>query len=597
MRIFIISAICLMAFTLSAQDARIEKANNLVRSGKADKAIKLLKKSYKKSNDRNHAIHLTSLLAELGRLDQAMAWSSQLNLEESEIVEEAILFVDLLIQKGSYQKAMEESLRFAIQFDDAQSFADRAYSCERFIKGARRSAMYEIREVPFNSFMDEISISNYRRNYIMSSNRVTEVPDAGNREHYFDLFMLKQDFDKWRYPFYLLKDRSPLENRTTLSFTTDGNTVFYTISEYLPVKARKKAKDFKPAFSIYRATSMGNTWVDTEPLAFQQEDWDYKDPAIHPDGDLLVFCAKPKSNSTFDLYFSIQVDGQWQSPVSLGRLVNSDGDETMPYFNKNGELFFSSNGQRGYGGYDIFRTRYANGIWIQSEILPIPLNSTGDDLSYTEHEGRSGGFITSNRPGGKGGFDIYDFKQISLELGVTVIDKSNGGLIPYAEVRLSKDGEFIEHKVTNEKGLANFRIAEKSTYEVQVIKDGYMDATDEVRTYAAVSGRPLYWNIQLVPDIDYTTPKSEDYIKFKASIVDVSGQPIPHMDVKLINLNISRMKLLKTDENGQFEQSLFLGNTYRIVMLHEGESYEKTFSTESLEDTSPVHRRYTIKGK
>ena len=67
MRVFLVSALCLVTFLLAAQDAKIDKANSLVQSGKVDKAVNLLKKSFQKTGDRDHAIHLTNILADLGR--------------------------------------------------------------------------------------------------------------------------------------------------------------------------------------------------------------------------------------------------------------------------------------------------------------------------------------------------------------------------------------------------------------------------------------------------------------------------------------------------------------------------------------------------
>jgi outer membrane protein OmpA-like peptidoglycan-associated protein len=82
-------------------------------------------------------------------------------------------------------------------------------------------------------------------------------------------------------------------------------------------------------------------------------------------------------------------------------------NEDSPFLAEDGTLFFSSNGLPGYGGYDIYKTRYENGSWVAPENLGQPINSPGDDIYFALKPGSPDGYYSSSRSGGYGDMDIY----------------------------------------------------------------------------------------------------------------------------------------------------------------------------------------------
>lgn len=90
--------------------------------------------------------------------------------------------------------------------------------------------------------------------------------------------------------------------------------------------------------------------------------------------------------------------------------INSNSQDKCPFVNAH-LMVFTSNRSGGYGGYDLYYSWYENGIWSS------PVNF-GEDINTEYDEFRPvtisvEGFIndlmifSSNRPGGKGGFDLY----------------------------------------------------------------------------------------------------------------------------------------------------------------------------------------------
>jgi len=49
-----------------------------------------------------------------------------------------------------------------------------------------------------------------------------------------------------------------------------------------------------------------------------------------------------------DIYKSELVNGQWSEPVNLGETINTSGKEMFPFVDKEGILYFSSDGHPGW---------------------------------------------------------------------------------------------------------------------------------------------------------------------------------------------------------------------------------------------------------
>lgn len=88
--------------------------------------------------------------------------------------------------------------------------------------------------------------------------------------------------------------------------------------------------------------------------------------------------------------------------------VNSKFNEGPIYLTIDGDLMYiASQGGDGYGGYDIFVSKRANGSWGEPVNLGYPINTPYDDFYFSASANGKFAYICSNRAGGKGGYDIY----------------------------------------------------------------------------------------------------------------------------------------------------------------------------------------------
>src|SRR6202008_121302 len=105
--------------------------------------------------------------------------------------------------------------------------------------------------------------------------------------------------------------------------------------------------------------------------------------SITEDGKTIYLAAeKPGGSGKLDIYRTeMQKDGSWSNVDNLGNAINTAGNEQSPFISRDGkELYYSSDGMDGYGGYDIFKTTYDGKKWSKPENLGIPYNSVGDDI-------------------------------------------------------------------------------------------------------------------------------------------------------------------------------------------------------------------------
>lgn len=133
-------------------------------------------------------------------------------------------------------------------------------------------------------------------------------------------------------------------------------------------------------------------------------------PSLSPDNKILYFVSDRNGGyGGKDIWMSRFEDGLWQVPENLGPAINTSGDETAPWIaSDNQTLYFTSNGHPGLGGEDLYLSRkQPDGTWGAPIDLAAPINSPSDDVSITVANNGKKVYFASNRAGGFGGMDIY----------------------------------------------------------------------------------------------------------------------------------------------------------------------------------------------
>ncbi len=176
------------------------------------------------------------------------------------------------------------------------------------------------------------------------------------------------------------------------TFSRDGRVIYYSQSATDP--------EGKAVVQIWISTFREGVWSEAEPLPIMFQGKDFTHPSLSGDGQQLYFASNMKGTlGGLDIWVAYFEDGRWTYPKNLGKDINTPKDDAWPYIHPDGDLYFSSKGHSGFGGYDVFRTRpLGNGVdWLDVQNMGSPFNTSFSDVSFVMSDDQVQGFLSSNR--------------------------------------------------------------------------------------------------------------------------------------------------------------------------------------------------------
>ncbi|GAL70516.1 TolB family protein [Jejuia pallidilutea] len=241
---------------------------------------------------------------------------------------------------------------------------------------------FDIIDAGVNSKYSEFGSGFFMDKLIMvSSKKIGALAkiDPNTNEAYKDLFCLDiKENGKLSSPLLFSRILNTNDSEDQLTFTPNQKTVFFTRSE------RGNSLEYK----LYKATleegSHGN-WINQTLLSINQEHVSIENPYVSPKGDKIYFSSNMNdSYGGYDIYVAdIKPDGSLGKAENLGPNVNTPLDEKYPSLSLDGVyLYFSSNGHQNLGGYDIFVSRILEKGVKAPRNMGNTINTTYDEVAY-----------------------------------------------------------------------------------------------------------------------------------------------------------------------------------------------------------------------
>ena len=126
-------------------------------------------------------------------------------------------------------------------------------------------------------------------------------------------------------------------------------------------------------------------------------------------GGVLLDREKQDSKYLCDLYWSqMSIDNEWSEPVNFGRPLNSSLHDASGVFNNNNVLFYTKWSDENREDKSIYLARMIELKFFESYKLDSTINVAGYKSvnPFVTMDG-SVLYFSSNRPGGKGGMDLW----------------------------------------------------------------------------------------------------------------------------------------------------------------------------------------------
>jgi peptidoglycan-associated lipoprotein len=276
-------------------------------------------------------------------------------------------------------------------------------------------------------------------------------------------------------------------------FTDNGKTIIFSRGNN---GSKKGAKDVQIYMSKIGADGK---WTEAVPIESINDvnAWN-SCPSLSKDGKTLYFSSNRENGyGGADIYKSVlDANGVWGTPVNMGAPINTKGSEWFPYISPEGVFYFSSDGHPTLGAMDLFRIKTIDGKQVV-ENLGTPTNTSYDDFAIF-YKDSTVGYFTSNRPGGKGDDDIYEFLDESkikfahyiLDLTSVFKKDSSETILDQTTVKIVNDkGETIATINTDSVGKLRKEL-DPGTYKLIASKDSYLTDEKEV-TLSKVSNAEL----------------------------------------------------------------------------------------------------------
>jgi outer membrane protein OmpA-like peptidoglycan-associated protein/tetratricopeptide (TPR) repeat protein len=495
---------------------KLREADNLFKSGSYFNAAEYYQQ-LKQEQERNP--YLTYQLAECYEATRDYTAAAHYYQEAYSLAKGIYPFAKLkegmmLKQLGEYDKALDAFEKF--KSDNPKTFKKEKKIADKMIAGCRMAitSMKEPEPVTIvnagpnvnSAYTESAPVPLGDTGLLFSTMRQnSEVDmDKRNRDEYVARFMVSRkqyytpvtDTFQWALKFIDGKFNEEGTHTSNGSFSPGGDRFYFT-------KCKEELGDsglFISRCKIYVSIfeKEANDWSKPKALedGINEDDASSTHPFMAKVGkkEVLFFSSdrKLQSRGGYDIWYSIYDPRtkQYRRPQNAGKQVNTERDEWTPVYDfEESKLYFASNGQVGFGGFDIFSAVGGPSRYTDLRNLGFPINTPADELYYIKDPvGRRDAYIVSNRVGSialKNPTCCDDIWRVLYEPKLVVVgkvlDRKSQQMMENVAVKMVDQKNELKTYNSSD-GTFGFNMTRGNTYVITGDKAGYSSTRATVST-------------------------------------------------------------------------------------------------------------------
>ncbi|MBA4242009.1 MAG: hypothetical protein C0448_14895 [Sphingobacteriaceae bacterium] len=305
-------------------------------------------------------------------------------------------------------------------------------------------------------------------------------------------------------------------NEGAPSLSADGEIMFFASCMEMTGDYGSSERKGYGSCDIFYAQKINGKWSKPRNAGsmINTKNWETQ-PSFSSDGKTLYFIRGIVARDGIknpDIYSStIGEDGKFSEPVKLSDNINTPlGEESVFIHPDNQTLYFSSEGHPGMGGLDIFVSKkQADGSWGKAVNLGYPINTFSDENSLLVDANGKLAYFASEREGGFGGLDIYQFElpesvrpeKITYVKGLTYNAKTKAPVDASFELIDLETQQSVTSAYSNSAGEFLVTLTSNHNYLVNVSKPGFLFYSDNfsLKDKVADYNKPYKLQIPLQP--------------------------------------------------------------------------------------------------
>lgn len=276
---------------------------------------------------------------------------------------------------------------------------------------------------------------------------------------------------------------------------------------------------------------------------------------MNRDASVFVFAAETYgTRGVEDLYVTMRDHtGKWGEPKNLGSTINTQFQEVSPSLSADGRtLYFSSNGRKGEGSFDIYKSVRLDDTWTNWSVpvnMGPAVNSMMRELFYREFAQTGYALYTSTKDSdGYGDVKLFfpdqaiaaDTLKIATMPTVETEPQNDGQVAVYGKVLNAKTGQTIAATLTfmagdepvavtaSVVGGYQTKISAQQAYSVRIEAKGYVSSLEKLNLVSEMRELEMIFKLQ---PVELGTTVNLKNVLFEQGTTNLLPQSYTELDV------------------------------------------------------------------